>query len=117
MTRMRSDNDTGLRERLWQRYPGEEWAAFEALPAAIRHRLSQHSYDGWAVNALLLWRHLRRKYASSARAERRLLRHLDECEALERQAFSAEYHRRHGHPLPHLAAGASVLRGQGKSSA
>jgi hypothetical protein len=107
----RMDNDITLREALWHRHPGDDWAAYDALPAAIRTRLSQHAYDGWAVNALLLWRLLRRKYASSIRAERRLLRYLDECEALERDAFSTEYQRRHGLPFPHLAAGASTLRG------
>jgi hypothetical protein len=107
----RSDNDFTLRETLWRRHPGDDWAAFDALPPVIRQRLAQHAYDGWAVNALLLWRQLRQKYASSTRAERRLLRYLDECEALERDAFSAEYQRRHGLPFPHLAARASTLRG------
>jgi hypothetical protein len=109
-SRNRLDNDFTLRETLWRRHPGDDWAAFDALPPSIRQRLAQHAYDGWAVNALLLWRQLRRKYASSTRAERRLLRYLDDCEALERDAFAAEYQRRHGLPFPHLAARASTLR-------
>lgn len=110
VTRTRCHNDLTLREKIWRRHPGDDWAAFDALPPAIRHRLTQHAYDGWAVNALLLWRQLRQKYASSARAERRLLRYLDECEVMEREAFSTDYQQRHGLPLPHLAARASTLR-------
>jgi hypothetical protein len=103
-------NDNTIREQIWRRHPGDDWAAFDALPPAIRRRLQAHAYDAWAVNALMLWRAFRRKYASSARAERRLLRYLDECEALERQAFAEAHRAGHGLPLPHVAAGASVLR-------
>jgi hypothetical protein len=55
--------------------------------------MQEHAYDAWAVNALMLWRTFRRRLASSAGAERRLLRYLDACEALERTAF-AEAHER-----------------------
>lgn len=104
-------NDRTPRERIWRRFGGDDWAAFDALPPAVRRRLHEHAYDAWSVNALMLWRRFRRKTGCSARAERRLLRYLDECEALERAAFDAEHRARHGGaPLPHLAAGASVLR-------
>jgi hypothetical protein len=107
---MTAPNDITLRPHLWRRHDGDDWAAFDALPPAIRNRLHRHAYDAWAVNALMLWRSFRRKYASSARAERRLLRYLDECEALEREAFAEAHRRHHGVALPHVAAGASVLR-------
>ena len=103
-------NDITARETLWRRHPGDDWAAFDALPPAIRRRLQSHAYDAWAVNALMLWRAFRRKAASSVRAERRLLRYLDECEALERDAFAAAHRQRCGLALAHVAAGASVLR-------
>ena len=103
-------NDVTERPRIWTRLSGDDWAAFDALPPAIRHRLQEHAYDAWAVNALTLWRRFRRKHASSERALRSLLRYLDECEALERAAYAEVYRHRHGLPLPHLAAGASVLR-------
>ncbi|WP_232476812.1 DUF6525 family protein [Roseomonas sp. KE0001] len=103
-------NDRTLRDQMWFRHPGPDWEAFDALPPAIRQRLREHAYDAWSVNALLLWRYLRRRHASSRRAERVLLRHLDHCETLEGAAFDAAYRARHGRPLPHHAAGASILR-------
>lgn len=105
-----SGNDITLREAHWQRWPGDEWACFDALPATVRRRLQQHAYDPWAVNALKLWQIFRRQTGSSARAERRMLRHLDQCEALERELFARAYAGRHRQALPHVAAGASVLR-------
>lgn len=105
------DNDVTERERIWRRWPGDDWAAFDALPPAIRRRLHQHAYDAWSVNALILWRRFRRRTGSSARAERRLLNYLDDCEALEREAFAAAYRQATGCPLPHDAARATVLRG------
>lgn len=106
-------NDTTLREAHWQRWPGDEWACFDALPQAVRRRLQQHAYDPWAVNALKLWQLFRRQTGSSARAERRMLRHLDQCEALERTLFARAYAGRHRQALPHDAAGATVLRDGG----
>lgn len=103
-------NDRTAREGAWRRWPGDDWAAFDALPPAVRRRMQGHAYDPWSVNAAMLWRMLRLWLASSARAERRLLRHLDRCEALERQNFDRHRRRRHGAPLPHVAAGATVLR-------
>lgn len=99
-----------LRETIWQRFDGDAWAAFDALPPAIRRRLHEHAYDAWTVNALMLWRMFRRQLASSARAERRLLRYLDECEALERKAFAQAYRAQWNAELPHVAACASVQR-------
>ncbi|MFC0409557.1 DUF6525 family protein [Roseomonas elaeocarpi] len=103
-------NDISPRDDIWRRFPGDEWDSFDALPAAIRRRLQQHAYDAWSSNALLLWRTLRRRHASSARAETLLLRHIDHCERLEREAFAAIWQARRGTVLPHLAAAASVLR-------
>lgn len=103
-------NDGTIRTRIWRRHEGDDWAAFDALPPAIRARMREHAYDAWSVNALLLWRSFRRATASSARAERRLLRYLDTCEALEREAFDEDHRRRHGSALPHVAAGGTVAR-------
>lgn len=100
---------------MWRRWRGDEWAALEALPTAVRRRLQEHAYDAWTVNAAMLWRAFRRKTGSSARAERRLLRYLDECEAMEREAADAEHRRAYGAPLPHVAAAVSVLRARDRS--
>jgi hypothetical protein len=105
-----TDNDLTSRPGRWRRLAGDDWAAFDALPPAIRARARQHAYDPWAVNLLALWRLFRRQTASTARAERRLLNHLDKLEALERQAFAEGHARAHGAPLPHQAAGVGVLR-------
>jgi hypothetical protein len=98
------------RARLWHRFAGDDWAAFDALPPAARRRLHEHAYDAWSVNALVLWRIFRRQTASSARGLRRLLNHLDECERLEREAFAAAHQSAHGATLPHVAAAVGVLR-------
>lgn len=103
-------NDRTIREAIWRRFPGDEWAAFDQLPAPIRHRLAQHAYDAWSVNALILWRHYRRIHPTAERAVRALLRYLDHCERLERRAFAATYTHRHGTALPHEAANIPVLR-------
>jgi Family of unknown function (DUF6525) len=103
-------NDFEFRHQLWRRYHGDEWAAFEALPPAVRQRLREHSYDAWSVNTLMVWRRYRRLYPEGKRAERALIRYLDYCERLERFAYAEAYARQHGTPLPHEAAGASVLR-------
>lgn len=103
-------NDVTERPRIWRRYDGDDWAAFDALPPAIRHRLHEHAYDAWAVNALVLWKLFRRQTASSARGERRLLNHMRACEKLELDAFADAYCRECGGTLPHVAARASTLR-------
>lgn len=103
-------NDLTARDGMWRRFAGDDWAAFDALPPLVRRRLHEHAYDGWAVNALMLWRALRRRHASTDRALNTLLRYLDECEKLERMAFAALHMQSFGSALPHVAAGASVLR-------
>ena len=108
---MPAGNDNTVRETAWRRWEGDEWACFDALPPAVRRRMQDHAYDAWAVNAHLLWRLWRRRHASSERAERLLLRHLDRCEALERADFDAAHRQRHGTALPHVLAGVPVLRG------
>ena len=103
-------NDVTERARLWRRLAGDDWAAFDALPPAVRQRLREHAYDPWAVNALALWRLFRRRTGDSARAERRLLNHIAACERQEARDFAAAHAARFGTPPPHQAAGASVLR-------
>jgi hypothetical protein len=76
----------------------------------VRARLQEHAYDAWSVNALMLWKSFRRKHASSARGEITLLRYIGQCEALERQGYDAKHRKEHGTPLPHVAAGATVMR-------
>ena len=97
-------NDGTVREAIWRRYEGDDWAAFDKLPAAIRGRLREQAYDARSVNALMLWRHYRLIHPTPERAERALLRYFDHCERLERQAFSADFSRRYGADLPHEAA-------------
>ncbi len=110
MTRNDAGNDGTVRHRVWRRFAGDDWAAFDALPPPIRVRLSEHAYEPWTVNAAKLWRHFRHLHRKPAHAERAMLRYLDHCERLERQMFAAAYRARHGLPLPHEAAGATVLR-------
>ncbi|MCX7380056.1 MAG: DUF6525 family protein [Alphaproteobacteria bacterium] len=102
-------NDVTERERIWQRFTGDDWTCFDALPPALRQRLREHAYDAWAVNAWTAWRTERRRVGSE-RAQRRLLRWLDECERLERAAFAESYRRRYEAALPHDAARVTVLR-------
>ena len=103
-------NDGTIRDAIWRRYIGDDWAAFDQLPAAIRQRLAEHAYDAWSVNALMLWRHYRRLHPTAERAQRALLRYLDFCERLERRAFADRYAQQHGEMLPHVAADVTVLR-------
>lgn len=102
-------NDVTERENIWQRFAGDDWSCFDALPPALRQRLREHAYDAWAVNAWTAWRTERRRLGS-VRAQRRLLRWLDECERLERAAFAETYRRRYNAALPHDAAQATTLR-------
>lgn len=71
--------------------------------------MHEHACEARTVNALILWCRFRRQTASSTRGLRRLLNHLDECEALEFEAFANAYARQWGATLPHRAAAASVL--------
>lgn len=103
-------NDGTIRDEIWHRYVGDDWAAFDQLPLAIRRCLAEHACDAWSVNALMLWRHYRRLHGSAERAQRALLRYLDFCERLERRAFADAYLREHGATLPHIAADVPVPR-------
>lgn len=100
-----ADNDGTCRKTIWRRLEGDSWEAFDALPRAIRLRLTEHVYDAWSVNALALWRHYKKVHGATERAERAMIRYLDYCERLEQQAFI----ERHG-ALAHQAAGATPLR-------
>mgnify|MGYP003366249185 CR=1 FL=1 len=103
-------NDRTFRHEIWQRFNGNEWEAFDQLPELIRKRLNEHVYDAWSVNALILWKHYKRIYGRTPRAERALIKYLDYCERLERQDFSERYTAQCGTPYPHDAAQATVLR-------
>lgn len=103
-------NDATARDGMWTRFQGDDWACFDELPAAVRRRIQEHAYDAWAVNALAFFREARRKRASTERAVRATVHLLERCERDERAAFSEEYERRWGAPLPHEAAAATVLR-------
>lgn len=108
-------NERTLRHEMWKRYAGNDWTAFDLLPPRIRRRLTDHAYDAWSVNVLMLWKHYRRVHGPTVRAERALIRYLDYCERLERQAFAARYAVSHGAPLPHDAAAGSILRSDAAS--
>ncbi|GBR48401.1 DUF6525 family protein [Neokomagataea thailandica] len=103
-------NDRTFRDQIWQRFDGDAWEAFDQLPPSIRQRLAEHVYDAWSVNALMLWKHYKRIYGRTQRAERALMRYLDYCERLERQDFATRYAAQYGIPYPHDAAKVSVLR-------
>lgn len=103
-------NERTLRHEMWRRYDGDDWSVFDALPARIRRRVTEHAHDAWSVNLMILWRHHQGIYGRTARAERALLRYLDYCERLEREAFAARYCATYGMALPHDAASVSVLR-------
>ncbi|MCE0745287.1 DUF6525 family protein [Acetobacter sicerae] len=105
-----ANNERTFRHEMWRRYDGDDWAAFDALPASIRKRVTEHAYDAWSVNVMILWRHYKGIYGRTARAERALLRYLDYCERLEREAFAARYGETYGMTLPHDAADVTVLR-------
>lgn len=105
-----ADNERTLRHEMWRRYTGDDWAAFDALPTTIRERVAAHAYDAWSVNVMMLWQHYKRLYGRTMRAERALIRYLDYCERLEREAFSSRYNDVYGMDLPHDAACATVLR-------
>lgn len=110
MPEARNDNERTLRHEMWRRYTGDDWAAFDALPAAIRKRVAEHAYDAWSVNVMILWQHYKRLYGRTPRAERALIRYLDYCERLERAAFASRYTEAYRAVLPHEAACVAVLR-------
>ncbi|GBQ47036.1 MULTISPECIES: DUF6525 family protein [Komagataeibacter] len=110
MRKVKADNERTLRHEMWRRYAGDDWAAFDALPAAIRQRIAAHAYDAWSVNVMMLWQHYKRLYGRTMRAERALIRYLDYCERLEREAFASRYSEVYGMVLPHDAACVSVQR-------
>ncbi|MBO1325251.1 hypothetical protein K2X14_08010 [Acetobacter sp. TBRC 12305] len=110
MRRAEADNERTLRNEMWRRYAGDDWAAFDTLPGTIRKRVAVHAYDAWSVNVMMLWQHYKRLYGRTARAERALIRYLDYCERLEREAFASRYSEVYGIALPHDAARVTVLR-------
>ncbi|MBY4639895.1 DUF6525 family protein [Gluconacetobacter entanii] len=110
MRKVTADNERTLRHEMWRRYAGNDWAAFDALPPAIRQRVTAHAYDAWSVNVMMLWQHYKRLYGRTMRAERALIRYLDYCERLEREAFASRYSAAYGTVLPHDATCVSVLR-------
>ncbi len=103
-------NERTLRHEVWRRYDGDDWQAFDALPPGIRRRVSLHGYNAWSVNVLMLWRHYKRTYGRTARAEKALVRYLDYCERLECNVFATRYGEQYGMPLPHMAAQGTVQR-------
>lgn len=107
----RSGNDGTVRDTIWRRHPGDEWAALEQLPSPVRSRLREHAYDPWSVNALLVWRRYRLMHGPGERGVRAMVRYMDHCERLERRVFTQHYASAGlGGHLPHDAAGGSVLR-------
>jgi hypothetical protein len=40
-------NDITIRERIWRRFNGDDWAAYDPLPP-LSGRLHEHAYDAWA---------------------------------------------------------------------
>lgn len=111
MPKAEVSNERTLRHEMWRRYNGDDWQAFDQLPTLVRQRVANHAYDAWSVNVLILWKHYKRTYGNTLRGQRALIRYLDYCERLEREAFSAQYADHYGTLLPHDAASVSILRG------
>ncbi|MBS1000567.1 hypothetical protein JK169_05960 [Acetobacter persici] len=103
-------NERTLRNAMWRRYTGDDWQAFDQLPPLVRQRVAEHAYDAWSVNVLMLWKHYKRTYGNTLRGQRALIRYLDYCERLEREAFASHYSDQYGTMLPHDAASATLLR-------
>ncbi|GAN68769.1 DUF6525 family protein [Acetobacter orleanensis] len=112
MPDIQTSNERTLRHEMWRRYNGDDWQAFDQLPPLVRQRVATHAYDAWSVNVLILWKHYKRTYGNTLRGQRALIRYLDYCERLERDAFAEHYTHQYGTMLPHDAACVSVLRNQ-----
>ncbi|GAN52851.1 DUF6525 family protein [Tanticharoenia sakaeratensis] len=110
-------NERTLRHQVWRHYEGNAWDAFDQLPPRVRKRVTEHAYDAWSVNVLILWQHYKRVHGPTPRAEGALIRYLDYCERLERQVFAEHYAAEHGAPLPHDNARVEVLRAPAKAAA
>jgi hypothetical protein len=88
-----------------------DMAAFDALPARLRRAVAGAPYppDARALGELIFG--LRLAGYSQAAAVEMVLHALPAAEADNLARFAAAYERRHGAPYPHLAAGATLLRG------
>lgn len=102
-------NERTLRHEIWRRYKGMTGRRLTSSPL-VRQRVTTHAYDAWSVNVLILWKHYKRTYGNTLRGQRALIRYLDYCERLEREAFAEHYKSHYGTLLPHDAACASILR-------
>jgi hypothetical protein len=91
-----------------------DMAALEALPASLRWLLNELTICLSAGTVLAYLRSIERQarqYGGSAfEAEAWTLRKLAQIEADDLDAFDLRYREQCGYPLPHIAAGVSVLR-------
>ena len=91
-----------------------EMAALEALPASVRQMLNEFAIEvaAWKVKAYYdsIARQAAELGGSPYDAEIWTLRKLTEIEGQDLDAFAALYQATRGLPLPHAAAGVSVLR-------
>ena len=80
----------------------EEMAAFDALPAPLRHAMASATVKGMALEAASL--------VAFGFPAADLVEALAAGELSDLRAFGSQYRAKHGLPLPHLAAQASFLR-------
>ncbi len=104
-----SSNTTGG-GRLVHRPLGFSMECLDRLPERLRRRVNEAAIALDPVQLLGLYQQWSFLGDADA-AERQLLDALDRTEALELARFAAAYSARHGVVLPHVAAGASTLRG------
>jgi hypothetical protein len=90
----------------------EEEATFERLPPQLRRALCDAVIDFSAVEILASYNQQALR-VGPARATHRILIELRQNEQDEIEEFAAEHLAQHGYALPHVAAGATILRSRG----
>ena len=112
MTARRTNNRLAL--RLEEASRADDFAAFDALPLAVRACVAQQVTDLGCASVLAYFRSIDRQArelgGSPLDAEIWTLRKLGAVEGAEMDAFAARHLARYGHALPHAAAEATVQR-------
>lgn len=109
--RMPGDNARGAGRTVYATI-SMEFAAYDTLPRAVKRAL-QESNIKWAAGHIAEhWKMLVAFRGRLAFADVDLMvNEIRMQEAEEAIAFSRQLEAKHGHPLPGLAAGVSILRG------
>jgi hypothetical protein len=88
----------------------DDWEAFEQLPKRLRWALQNATLDANSCSIAEVLEYHRASSQHENLAEIRTLIAIEKHERSELLAFGAEYEAIHGHPLPHVAAGATIQR-------